>query len=416
MTSTVPTATAQDVDILARLFEPDVLDDPSPFYAWLREHLPVHRHRSGPYYTCRHADVRWMFQTPLLRAPEPAELATRFPRLHRHRAFRHLAGTLAMTNPPVHTRLRRVVTRDFTAKTVTNLRPRMESVCDALLDGLAERLRDGEVVDLHTELTRPFAQTVIADLVGIDAADRPALTPLVSTVLYTTNPASTDEMLAAADEASARVEEYYEGLIPARRERPRGDLISALVAVQDDEDRLTGDELMNLLWGLWAAGFETTAAGMDNAAIILLRHPDQAHWLRGGPEEIKAFVNESLRYQPPSLFNGVARIASQDVEIAGVTIPKGSDVRGLPGCANRDPAAFRDPDRFDPTRDTSTMVSFGHGLHYCLGANLARAETGILLPRLHARFPTLTLAEPPVRRLTPPLLAWDLIGVALEQR
>jgi cytochrome P450 family 114 len=410
-------ASAEDVDVLARLFEPDVLDDPSPFYAWLREHLPVHRHRSGPYYTCRHADVRWMFQAPLLTAPEPAELATRFPRLYRHQSFRYLAGTVAMTNPPVHTRLRRLVTRDFTLKTVNNLRPRMESVVDGLLDRLAEPLRDGEVVDLHAGLTRPFAQSVIAELVGIDPADRPALTPLVTTVLYSTNPASTDEMLDAADEASAQVAEYYERLLPVRRERPRGDLISALVAAHDDDDdRLTQDELMCWLWGLWAGGFETTSAGMDNAAVILLRRPDQAHWVRGKPDEVKAFVNECLRYQPPSVFNGVARIARQDIELSGVTIPEGSDVRGLPGCANRDPSAFPDPDRFDPSRDTSTMVSFGHGMHYCLGANLARVEMGVLLPRLHARFPTLALAEPPVRRLSPPLLAFDRIGVALEKR
>jgi len=411
------TNAAQDLDVLVRLFEPDVLDDPSPFYAWLREHLPVHRHRSGPYYTCRHADVRWMFQTPLLRAPEPAEIAGRFPRLYQHPAFRRFAGGMGMTNPPVHTRLRRLVTRDFTAKTVTDLRPRLESVCDALLDPLAERLRDGEVVDLHTELTMPFSQTVIADLIGIDAADRPALAARVNTVLYAASPASTDEMLAAADDAGARVEEYYQSLIPARRERPRADLVSALVGVHDeDDDRLSDDELISMLWGLWAAGFETTAAAMDNAAIILLRHPDQAHWLRGGPEEVKAFVSESLRYQPPSVFNSLARIAREDIELSGVTIPAGSDVRGLPGCANRDPSAFDDPDRFDPARDTSMMVTFGHGMRYCLGANLARAEMGILLPRLHTRLRTLTLAEPPVRRLTPPLLAFERIGVAVDRR
>jgi cytochrome P450 len=213
------------------------------------------------------------------------------------------------------------------------------------------------------------------------------------------------------------VEEYYEGLIRLRRERPRADMVSALVAVHDgDEDRLTRDELSSWLWGLWAGGFETTSSGIDNAAIILMRHPDQAHWLRGGPEEVKAFVNESLRYATPSLFTGVARIARQDLEISGVTIPEGSDVRSLPGCANRDPAAFTDPDRLDPTRDTSTAVTFGQGLHYCLGSNLARAEAGVLLPRLHTRFPTLALAEPPVRRRKPPLLAFDRIDVALEQR
>jgi cytochrome P450 family 114 len=404
------------VDVLARLFDPEVMDDPGPFYAWLLDNVPVHRHRSGSYLVARHADAKWMFQTDQLRAPEPEELAHAFPRLSRYQTFRRLAGTVVMTNPPTHTRLRRLLTRDFTVKTVSDLVPRIEAACDAALDRITEPLRDGTVVDLHTQLTVPFAQSTIFDLIGIDQPDRSALGSLVATALHATSPASSDEAMTAADAATDQVETYYTALVAQRRAHPREDMISALVAVHDDDrDRLSHDELMCWLWGLWAGGFETTACSMDNSILSLLRHPEQAHWLRGDRAEVRAFVNETLRYRSASHFNGAARIAVTDLKVGGVTIPEGTDVRAMPGCANRDPAVFPDPDRFDPCRDTSETLTFGHGMHYCLGANLARVQLDILLPRLHARFPTLALAEPPVYRRTPPLLAFNHLSVALEK-
>jgi cytochrome P450 family 114 len=405
----------QTVDVVARLFEPDVLDDPSEFYTWLREYLPVHRHHSGAYFVVRHADVSWRYASPELRAPEPSELSHAFPRLSRSRAFQRLNQTVAVVNPPAHTRLRRLLVRDFTVKTVANLLPAIEVTVDALLDRIAGPLRDGMIVDLHAELSVPLADTVICDLIGIDPPDRAALSPLATQALWAASPVATDEMITAADAASGQIEAYYDRLVPQRRAHPRDDLISAFVAARDnDEDRLSHDELMSMLWGLWAAGFHTTAAGVDNAILTLLRHPDQAHWLRGGRAEVRAFVNESLRYRSPSHFSSAPRVTATDVEVGGVTIPKGSDVRALSGCANRDPAVFPDPDRFDPSRDTSAMLTFGHGIHYCVGSNLTRVEADVALRRLHARFPTLTLAEPPVYRRTPPLLALDRLAVAIQ--
>jgi cytochrome P450 family 114 len=406
-----------EVDVVARLYEPETLDNPAPLYAWLHENLPVSRHHSGAYFLARHADVLSMYQSEQLRAPDPGKLAEAFPRLARYRTFQRLGGTVTMANPPKHTRLRRLVTRDFTVKTVTSLLPAIEQNCDALLDRIASPLHAGEVVDLHGELTVPFAQSTIYSLIGIDAADRPMLTPLVARALHACSPAASDEDLAAADEATGAIEAFYGTLIPARRAQPRDDLISAMVAVHDtDEDRLSHDELMSWLWGLWVGGFETTSSGLDNAIITLLRHPDQAHWLRGGRAEVRAFFSETLRYRSASHFSGVPRVAAADVEISGVTIERGSEVRAMPGCANHDPAVFPGPDRFDPARDTSAMLPFGYGIHYCVGANLVRAQAQTLLPRLRARFPALTLAGPPAYRRTPPLLACDRMDVALEAR
>lgn len=403
------------VDVIARLMSPEVVDDPAQFYAWLRDDLPVHRHHSGSYLVARHAEARWVFQSHLLRAPEPGDLARAFPLLSKSRSFQLLAGTVSMANPPVHTRLRRLVSRDFTVRMVDKLGPAMDLLCDQLLAELAGPLADGAVVDVHTGLARAFSLAVLAEMLGVDRADRDRLTPLVVRMLHATNPAATEAMLAIADEATEQVEDYYRHLVRARRAEPRHDLVSALIAAHDEDDRLDHDELTSMLWGFWAGGFETTAAAIGNAIIALLRNPAQAHWLRGGPAQVAAFVNESLRYDSPNLVSGIARIAGEDLELNGVTIPAGADVRPLPNCANRDPRAFADPDRFDPTRDTTEMVTFGHGIHYCLGAHLARAEVRTVLPRLHARFPALTLAEQPVRRRTLPLRTCDRIGVALDR-
>jgi cytochrome P450 family 114 len=403
-----------EIDVLTRMFEPDVMDDPGPFFAWLRENRPVHRHRSGMYLVAGHADSQWVFQTAQLRGIEPGELAQRFPRMAQYLTFQRLTSSLAMMNPPRHTRVRRLVTREFTVKTVNSLLPVLGRTGDALLDQIAAPLRAGQAVDVHGEVTVPFALSAIFDLIGVDAADRLEMAPLVTTVLHATSPASTDEMMTAADAATKQIEEFSTALIEARRTQPRDDLISALVAVHDsDQDRLSHDDLMSTLWGVWAAGFETVAASMDNAIIALLRNPDQAHWLGGGQAEVRAFVNEALRYRSPTHLIGVTRIAVDDIELGGVTIPAGSDVRPLPGCANRDPAAFADPDRFDPARDTSATLTFGLGMHYCIGASLARAEGEVLLSRLHARFPGLALAGPPAYRGTPPVLACDRLDVAL---
>jgi cytochrome P450 len=406
---------AGPVDVLAELMRPEVLYDPYPFYRWLREELPVHRHRSGSYVLTRHADVLWMFQSPQLRAPEQADLAASFPRLVPHRSFQMLTGTLAVANPPRHTRLRRLISRNFTTTMVAGLQPKIQAACDELLAGLAGPLRGGEVVDLHAGLSRPLSQLVIADLIGLDPADRPALTPLVTSMMHATNPAATEAMLVEADHATEELSEYYRGLIGRRRAEPREDMISALAAVQDDDaQRLTEDELMSWLWGLWLAGFETSANGLDSGTLIMMGHPDQTNWLHEGPAEVTAYVNECLRYEPPNMLTGVPRTATEDIEVSGTVIVAGADVRALPGCANRDPLAFDDPDRFDPSRDTSATVTFGHGIHYCLGAQLARTIMGTALPRLNTMFPTLTAAEPPVRRRALPLRAFDRLGVALD--
>jgi len=405
-------------DPLTLLMEPGALDDPHPTYAWLREHDPIAwSERGGVYVLSRHADIRQAFSNPLLRAPERDELLATVPRAERHPALATLLNTVPMTNPPVHTRLRKLVQRDFTARRVAGLRTATERICDALLEPIAAKLQDGEQVDIHEEFSKTLSMRVIADLLGVPDGDRPELATCVVRMLAVTNPASSEEALCDADKASEQVMAYFQHLVAERRVKPRSDLVSALVSTHaDGTDQLTESELLTMVWALWASGFETSAAGIDTAITAMIEHPEYSGLLADGPENASAFAAEALRHQSPSVLTGVFRIAAEDLELSGTVIPAGSDVRMLPGSANRDPAAFPDADRFDPGRNLAHAVTFGHGVHHCLGVNLAMMEISLALPPLHARLPGLTLAGGEARRPSLTLRTYGRLPVVLNRR
>jgi cytochrome P450 len=410
------TVTRPQEDVVARLLEPAVLADPAEFYGWLRTNLPIQLHPRGFYLLSRYHDSRWMFQSPLLRGPEPGEYADRQPRLMRYRCVRLLLNTIANVNPPAHTRLRRLFSRAFVVKRIMALEPEMAASCESLLGAIEEPLRSGDTVDLHGAVIMPLALNAIAELLGVPGADREALGPLVARVLNCTTPAADDDMLDDAEAASTEMEKYFVDLIDQRRRDPRGDLISSLVGVHgDDPDRLGAEEMLSMVWGLWAGGFMTTSAAIDNAAVTMLGHPHLSDRLHAGEASLRGYVDEMFRHAAPNLITGVVRITAEEVEIGGVEIPAGSDVRAMPACANRDPDAYHDPDRFDPDRGAGDqLLTFGHGIHYCLGANLARTEMNVLLVRLNRRFPHLTTAAPPVYRRSLPLRALEQLPVALD--
>jgi cytochrome P450 len=409
------TVNGSQFDVVARLLEPEVLADPGPFYAWLRDHLPVHRHPRGFYVLSRYRDTRWMFETPLLRGPELADYGERYPRMAQYRSVQLILRSIGNTNPPDHTRLHKLQSRGFTSKRVQALRAMVERTCDRVLDTVEQPLHEGGCVDIHSAVVMPFTLQVIASMLGVPAADIPELVPLVVRFLHCTNPAATDAMLADADVASAQLERYFDELIADRRAAPRDDLVSVFTSVHDgDPDRLSDDELITAIWSLWAAGFETSGSAIENAVVMLLRHPDQARWLHAGRPSLRAFVAEVHRYAAPNLLTGLTRIAAEDLRVGGVDIPAGSDVRALPGCANRDPEGFERPEQFDPSRaDAGNLLTFGHGIHYCMGANLARLEMEVMLGRLHGRFPDLEFAAPPVYRRSLPLRLTEHFPVAL---
>jgi cytochrome P450 family 114 len=413
------TLTQRPVDVLSELLKPATLADPYPFLAWVRDNDPVHRTPTGTYLVTRSADCREVLSdTTVFRGPEPDEIRRVFPDADRHRSQRILLESIAYRGPSDHARLRRLVCRDFTVRRVEALRPRMEKVADALLDAVADRYLAGGTVDLHETVAARFPLCVFGELLGIPEQDRAELARSMSTVLVAMQPTASAQQLDAADAANRAVEDYFTDLAELRRGAPRDDLVSALGARHDDDpDQLTHDELITMLWALWAGGVATTAAAIDHGILTMIRYPDATAWLRGGPDRARAFVDEVLRHEAPAILAMISRHTARDVELSGVTIPAGSDLRVVFPAANRDPAAFEAPDRFDPGRADlhRTHVSFGHGVHYCLGAALSRQELGVILPKIHSRLPRLALARPPSYRPSLSVRALEHLDVVLDR-
>jgi cytochrome P450 len=413
--------TTETLDLFARLREPETLKDPYPFLAWLRENEPVHVTPQGFYFVSRYADARHILHTSDTRSLNPAELAHYFPTTLKHRSIRQLFETLPGKDGQEHSRLRKAVSPSFTARSVDAMRPRMEEITDRLLDAITEPLRDGETVDLHTTLSLKLPMQLISELIGIPEADLPTLAANVREVIEVQEVLATfanvdalpEEKLAAADEACEQLVAYYRDLFAQRRRAPQEDLISTLVSPNDDPDRLDDDELINLIQLVWIAGFETTASGIDHGALTIFDHPDQLHWLRGDHDQAVRFAEETLRYETVTVSTVVPRVTTHDIELSGVTIPEGSNVRMIIGAANRDPEAFPDPDRFDPSRDASKTLSLGYGIHYCLGAYLTRTEIAVALSKLHKRFPNLVLAADPVHVPAPVIRTMQSLPVRL---
>jgi unspecific monooxygenase len=295
------------------------------------------------------------------------------------------SGSFLTMDPPDHTRLRRLVSKAFTARLIERLRPRIEQVVQELLADAS-----GEV-DLIRALAYPLPVILISELLGVPAQDRDRFKGWSDALARGLDP---DFLLPAADIAErdqARLEfaAYFQELSALRRSDPRDDLLSALVAVSDGGDALTEQELLATCILLLVAGHETTVNLIGNGALALLRHPDQLAWLRTHPEAVPAAIEELLRYDPPVQLT--LRTALQDTELAGATIKRGELVLLLTGAANRDPTVFEDPDRLDLQRAASGHLSFGLGIHFCLGAPLARLEGEIALAALLRR--DITLAD-----------------------
>ncbi|MFI7123861.1 cytochrome P450 [Amycolatopsis sp. NPDC049868] len=378
------------LDAMMRLMEPENRKNPFPFLAWLRANAPVHRTPRGTYLLSRHSDVARVLRETgtVFRSPDREQVRRRNPEALRHPSMMLFADSIAVSNPPAHTRLRDAIGREFTAQRVADRRLRITNTCDRLIDRITEPLRDGEEVDLHRDLAEPLAMGTQSDLIGIPEADRAWMASLVEGVL-SAFPGAPAEVVTQADELTAVLEDYFSELIEHRRREPADDLISALTG---RHSRLEPRELFPLLWALWCAGFKTSSAGISSSLLALLDHPDQHHWIQ---DRVAAFTNEALRHSPPTIMAPFVRIATRDVEFEGGTVTEGADVRLLIGAANRDPSVFPAPDLFDPSRDTTASLAFGDGIHACVGAALARLEIETTLPRLQARFPGLVKAAEP---------------------
>jgi cytochrome P450 len=298
--------------------------------------------------------------------------------------------SLLMLDPPDHTRLRGLVNRAFTPRVVEQLRPRIQQIVDELLDVAAA----GGEMDLVRDLAYPLPVTVIAELLGVPAEDRDRLKRWSDELTVVIDPIGSGRSVESAAGAYAELSAYFEAVFEDRRLRPRDDLVSALVAAEQEGERLRGAELLALCALILGAGHETTTNLIGNAVLALLRHPGERKRLQDDPSLMESAVEEFLRYDSP--VQATDRVASEDCEIGGQRIEAGRFVAVLIGAANRDPARFPEPDRLELGRADNRHLSFGQGVHYCLGAGLARVEAEIAIGSLLRRFPDVSgSADPP---------------------
>ncbi len=372
------------------IFSPEVIADPYPMYRQLREGSPVlELPEANLVVLTRYADVQALLRDKRLGHTlfEHLSAAERDAHLA-NPAVANLARTMLVQNPPDHTRLRGLVVKAFDARRVAAMRERIRAIAHELIDHFVDRSEG----DLKALFNHPLPVIVICDMLGIPEEDRAQFVQgtRISGRLIDPSP-MTEAELAEANESTLESQRYFETLCERRRREPREDLITALVESETEHGRLSKDELTSNIALLFAAGHETTVNLLGNALLALYRNREQLDILRRDPALLPTAVEEFLRYDSSVQLTG--RDALVDAEIAGVKLPKGRSVIALLGAANRDPAAFERPDELDVTRQGVKPLSFGGGIHHCLGAQLARLEAAEALAALFQRLPDLQLTE-----------------------
>jgi cytochrome P450 len=375
--------------------DPAFQHDPYPNYAVMRRESPVHFRRIDDQlsvWACfRYDDVVSVLKSPdfdtMTFPPEIIDAFIAQPDSPFHALARIVNSVMLVKDGGDHTRLRGLVNKAFTPRMVEALRPRIRDVASELLDDLEGR----DEFDLLTEFAAPFPIIVIAELLGIPAEDREDLRRWSDHMATFLDGSIRDAHLPSAGAAAHELASYLEGIFEERRREPRDDLISGLVSAHEADDALSDDELLATVALVLGAGHETTTNLIGNGVLALLRHPDQAELLRREPDLIEPAVEELLRYDSP--VQNTSRTPRECVVVGGQEIPAGIEVNLFLGSANRDPAEFADPDVLDITRQDNRHLAFGHGVHFCLGASLARIEGQLAIGALLDRFPTMKLSK-----------------------
>jgi cytochrome P450 len=374
--------------------DPDFLADPYPTFAGLRANGAVHWHEGlgmqiAVSYAACDAVLRDRGLGRIWHDREPVELFPAFNMLHR--------TSILENEPPTHTRLRRLVAGAFGRGHVERMRPRVSESADRLVAGLADAIEDDGSADLLATVAEPLPVEVIAELLQVPESDRGSLRPWSNAIVKMYEFDRTPELERQAEIAAAAFVSYLRDLVADRRVHPRSDdLVSDLVAAADGHERLSEDEVVGTCVLLLMAGHEATVNVIGNGTFALLRHPDQWRTVTNDPSAVVPATEEMLRFD--SSLQLFERTATRDVDIAGTTVHAGEKIAALLGAANRDPAVFDAPDRFDVTRDPNGHLAFGAGIHFCLGGPLARVEIQSALAALRERLPDLVLAGEAPRR------------------
>lgn len=366
--------------------------DPYPFYRRLRETDPFHRSRPADgWVLSRHADVLAVLRDPAFSSDE--RNSNLYPRIAGRMARAGLPDpyegdnmSMLRLDPPDHSRLRGLVSKAFTPRAVERMRPRIEQILKELLD---TRPAHG-AMELVRELAAPLPVRVIAEMLGVPAEDHARFRHWSDEIVRGLGDGTMDDQRAAL-RGQRELRGYFEAIVAARRIAPRDDLISALAAAEEAGDRLAMGEMFATLTLLLVAGNETTTNLISNAVLALLRNPDQLALLQREPERVPAAIEELLRFDSPVQLT--SRLVTRDCELGGHALRRGQQLVLLLGAANRDPDAFADPERLDVTRTDVRHLSFSHGIHFCLGAQLARLEGALALEAIVTRYPGMKLLQ-----------------------
>lgn len=382
------------------LGDPAVNADPFPAFARLRAEDPVHwspamkawiitRYEDAKRVALDNRSISADRLTPFFEADRTRQ-DSRYPSL-----MRYLNQWMVFKDPPDHTRLRRLFNRAFTPSAVEALRPGVEGIVDLLLDGLARRAAEGAAADWIADFAYPLPALVIMDLLGVPRADLFQVKEWSDEIALFIGTAQVAGNKYARAEAGARaMAGYFRSLVEARRAAPAGDMISRLVLARDEAEALSDDEVIGTCILLLFAGHETTTNLIGNGLLYTLRFREAWERLTADRSLVPTAVEEWLRYDGPS--GALARVVARDVEFGGRSLRRGERVFAFMNAANRDPEAFEAPEVFDIGRKVNPHLTFGHGIHFCLGAPLARLEAQIAADRLAQRFPALRLAGAPL--------------------
>jgi len=393
-------AQAKAAEPLFNPLSPDFIRDPYPHYERLRTSDPMHVTAHGAFLASRHAEVSLVLRDKRFGKDFVDRTIRRYgPKIMEEPIFRSMSHWMLQQDPPDHTRLRGLVVKAFTARRVEDMRPRIQEVVDRTIDDVIARGH----MDLIEDFAFRLPVTIICDMLGIPEEHREVFYKSSRDGGRILDPVPlTPAEIAEANMGHAMAKMYFEQLFELRRRNPGDDLTTQLVQAEEDGSRLTNEELIANIILLFGAGHETTVNLIGNGLLALHRNPDQLALLKANPSLISNAIEEFLRYDSSVQMTG--RVALEEIEdLGGKRIPKGESVLCLLGSANRDPAVYSDrPDRLDITRPNVKPLSFGGGIHFCLGAQLARIEAEIAISALLRRIPDLRLddAENPQWRPT----------------
>jgi cytochrome P450 len=380
-----------DEPIVLPYEDPAFVANPFPLFTALREQGPVCRvvfmGEFEAWLITRYEDGLAALSDPRLSSDLSDATDPRFAQQLPSTEQGSFLRNLIRLDPPDHTRLRRLVSKAFTVRRVAELRPRVQQIADELLDAVTPAGR----ADLVDDFALPLPVTVISELLGVPEGDRDGFQEWANTMMLAGRTGPPDREVI--DHAWRQLHGYLVTLLAAKRAHPTGDLLSALIAARDEEQRLDEDELIAMAFLLLIAGYITTVNLIGGGIANLLIHPQQLKLLRDDPELLPGAIEELLRYDGP-VNPGIARFPREDIEIGGVRIPRGATVLIGTALADRDPGRFPNPDRLDVGRGDNAHLAFGHGIHFCLGAPLARLEGQIAIGTALRRLPDLALAVP----------------------